>query len=55
MSDSHTVVIQNINILVFESTDPVLFIVHLPPEPAVRNADIRNVTDGICKLRKTYT
>ena len=25
-----------------------------PPEPAVRMADIRDVTDGICKLRKTY-
>ena len=26
----------------------------LPPEPAVRMADIRDVTNGICKLRKTY-
>ena len=24
------------------------------PEPAVRMADIREVKDGICKLRKTY-
>ena len=23
-----------------------------PPDPAVRMADIRDVTDGICKLRK---
>ena len=26
----------------------------LPPEPAIRRADIRDVKDGICKLRKTY-
>ena len=25
-----------------------------PPEPAIRMADIRDVTDGIGKLRKTY-
>ena len=25
-----------------------------PPEPAIRRADIRDVTDEICKLCKTY-
>ena len=44
----------------------IWFAKELPPEHAVRmadirrssagyTADIRHVTDGICKLRKTYT